>query len=143
MQEFEDFTARSGGRSFWNDGGTSSSLVALPCGHCGVQRRARADVPDEIMDAIRLGWLTALRKPNGSVRGIVVGDIVRKLVGRTMAQQFSKRVEVATSPFQCALSTRAGTECVTHVLQTLRDLDERATMGACDLFLRHAIVRSP
>ena len=78
MQDFEDFTARSGGRFFWNDGGTSSSLVALPGSHCG-----------EIMDAIRLGRLTALRKPNGGVRGIVVGDIVRRLVGRTMAQQFS------------------------------------------------------
>ena len=70
---------------------------------------ARGDVPDEIMDAIRLGKLTALRKPNGGVRGIVVGDIVRTLVGRTMAQQLSKRVEVVTSPFQYALSTRAGT----------------------------------
>ena len=60
---------------------------------------ARADVPDEIIDAIRLGRLTALRKPNGGVRAIVVGDIVRRLVGRTMAQQFSKRVEVATSLF--------------------------------------------
>ena len=72
---------------------------------------ARADVPDEIMDA---------------------GDIVRRLVGHTMAQQFSKRVGVATSPFQYALSTRAGTECVTHVLQTLTDLDERATILSVD-----------
>ena len=107
---------------------------------------ARADVPDEIMDAIRLGRLTVLRKPNGGVRGIVVRDIVRRLVGRTMAQQFSKRVEVATSPFQYALSTRAGTECVIHVLQTLTDLDERATIlsvdgiGAYDLISRHAML---
>ena len=125
---------------------------ALPSGHCGKFRGRRnsvdhiADVPDEIMDAIRLGRLTALRKPNGGVRGIVVGDIVRRLVGRTMAQQFSKRVEVATSPFQYALSTRAGAECVTHVLQTLTDLDERATIlsvdgiGAYDLISRHAML---
>ena len=55
-------------------------------------------------------------------------------------QQFSKRV-VATFPFQYALSTRAGTECVTHVLQTLTDMDDRATtlsvdgIGAYDLIL--------
>ena len=79
---------------------------------------SRADVPEEIKGAIRLGRLTALRKPNGGLRGIVAGDIVRRLVARTMAQEFSKRAENATAPFQCALSTRAGTECVTHVLQT-------------------------
>ena len=40
---------------------------------------SRADVPQVILDAIRLGRLTALRKPSG-VRGIVAGDIVRRLV---------------------------------------------------------------
>ena len=53
---------------------------------------------------------------------------------------------VATSPFQHALSTRAVTECVTHVLKTLTDLDERATIlsvdgiGAYDLISRHAML---
>ena len=39
---------------------------------------------------------------------------------RTIAQQIAKSVEAATSPFQYALSTKAGTECVSHILQTLR-----------------------
>ena len=54
---------------------------------------------------------------------------------------------VATSHFQHALSTRAGTECVTHdVLQTLTYLDERATIlsvdgiGAYDLVSKHAML---
>ena len=57
-----------------------------------------------------------------------------------MAQQFSKRAEKATT-FQCALSTN----CVTHVLQTLTDLDDRATVvsvdgiGAYDLISRQAM----
>ena len=75
---------------------------------------ARGDVPDEIMDAIRLGKLTALRKPNWGVRSIVVGNIVRMLVGRTMAQQFSKREKVVTSPCQCALATRERTVRHSH-----------------------------
>ena len=45
------------------------------------------------------GRMTALSKPNGSVRVMVVGDVIRRLC---------KVVEAATSPFQCALSTRAG-----------------------------------
>ena len=83
---------------------------------------------------MRSGWrgLTALRKPNGGVGGIVAGDVVRRLVSRTMAQQFSKRTEKATAPFQNALSTRAGTESVTHVLQTLTDLDDPAPVVSVD-----------
>ena len=37
------------------------------------------------------------------VQGIVAGDMVRRLVARTMAQQLSKAVDAATAPFQCAL----------------------------------------
>ena len=40
------------------------------------QDLARAAVPKEILDVIRLGRLTALAKPSGGIRGIVCGDIV-------------------------------------------------------------------
>ena len=45
---------------------------------------AVGDVPDEVIDGIRVGRLTALAKPDGGVRGIVVGDIIRRLVARTV-----------------------------------------------------------
>ena len=48
-------------------------------------------------------------KPDGGVRGIVAGDVVRRLVARTMSQQLMD-VERATAPFQYAFSTRAGCE---------------------------------
>ena len=89
---------------------------------------AVGQVLHDILEAIRLGRLTALQKPDGGVRGIVVGDIFRRLVARTMAKQISKRVEAATAPFQYALKTKAGCECVAHVLQTLTDLDPEATV---------------
>ena len=66
-----------------------------------------------------MGRVTALQKPSGGVRGIVVSDIVRRFVARTISQQITPAVEVATAPFQFALSTRAGTECVAHVLQSM------------------------
>ena len=66
---------------------------------------ARARMPAEVVQAIRLGRITALQKPDGGVRGIVVGDVFRRLIARTMAQQFSKFAE-GTHPFQCAPSTR-------------------------------------
>ena len=68
---------------------------------------ARASVPEEIVDALRMGRMTALQKPSGGVRGIVVGDSFRRLVARTIAQQFRTAVEEATAPFQYALTTGA------------------------------------
>ena len=62
--------------------------------------------------------MTALAKPDGGVRRVVVGDVFRRVVARTIAQQFTPLAEAAT-PFQYALSTRAGTECVTHIVQSL------------------------
>ena len=61
---------------------------------------AMARVPEEIIEALRLGRLTALSKPDGGVRGIVVGDILRRMVARTLAKQISKKVEEGTAPFQ-------------------------------------------
>ena len=68
----------------------------------------------------------------GGVRGIVAGDMVRRLVAKTIAQQIRASVEVATAPFQYALSTRAGCECVEHALQALTDADHRATILSVD-----------
>ena len=52
-----------------------------------------------------------------------------------------------TAPFQCALRTRAGCECASHVLQTLTDLDPTATIlsldgvGAFDFVSRNAMLK--
>ena len=69
------------------------------------ERLTRADVPPSINEAIRMGRMgrtTALRKTIGGVRGIVVGDVVRRLVARTVAPQMGPSVEAATAPFQYA-----------------------------------------
>ena len=68
-------------------------------------------MPDEIVDVVRLGRKTALQKPSGGVRGIVVGDIIRRLVAHTISQQLATGVERATIPFQYALTTKSGAEC--------------------------------
>ena len=91
-----------------------------------------AEVSQPIADAIRLGRMTALTKPNGGVRGIVAGDVIRRLTARTIAQQLDKVVEAATAPFQYALSTRAGCECVAHTLQALCEINPETTVVSVD-----------
>ena len=70
---------------------------------------SRAQVPASVRDAIRLGRLTALQNQSA-------GDVVRRLVAG-QSQQLMEDVERATAPFQCALSTTAGCECIAHMLQ--------------------------
>ena len=108
---------------------------------------AQGEVPQEALDGIRMGRITALSKPDGGVRGIVVGDILRRLVARTISKQFMKEAEEATAPYQYALSTRAGCECVAHILQSSTELDENATIvsvdgiGAYDNISRRAMLQ--
>ena len=109
---------------------------------------ARGEVSGYVAGIIRLGRLTALQKPGGGVRGIVAGDILRRLVGRKLAQQLGKAVEAATSLFQYAHSTRAGSECVVHVLQALTERNSEATVlsidgiSAFDVVSRNAMLES-
>ena len=111
------------------------------------ERLARGQVPQDIQAAIRMGRLTALRKADGGVRGIVAGDVVRRLVARTMSQQLMDAVQQATAPFQYAMATKAGCECISHVLQALTELNPNATilsvdgMSAFDMMSRKAMLQ--
>ena len=61
---------------------------------------ARREVPTSALEGIRLGRLTALKKPDGGVRGTVVGDLTRRLVARTIVKKVAKEAEQVTAPFQ-------------------------------------------
>ena len=80
------------------------------------------------------------------MRGIATGCSIRRLVARTLAKQFVEVFEAECSPFQCALSTRAGTDCVGHMLRAAFDGDPNMTIlsvdgiGACDNVLRPAML---
>ena len=106
---------------------------------------SRGHVPPGALEVLRR--ITALAKPDGGIRGIVVGDVLRRVVAKTIAQQIGDQVEKATAPFQFALKTRAGSECVAHTLRTLSELNETTTIlsvdgvGAFDLISRSAMMQ--
>ena len=72
---------------------------------------AKGFIPREAHAAIRLGRITTLEKPTG-LADIVVENFLTRLVARTIAQQVSEEVEMATKPFQFALRTQPGCENV-------------------------------
>ena len=95
------------------------------------EQLARGQVPQVVIEAIRVVRMTVLQKPDCGFRGIVTGDILRRLVGRTMPQTNSI-VERCTAPFRYALTTRAGTQCVAHALQALTEAEPEATVMLLD-----------
>ena len=93
---------------------------------------ARADIPESAASALTMARLTALQKPNNSIRGIATGNVFRRLVARTLARRYAKNIERAVAPFQYALSTRAGTDCVGHMFRAITDADPNATIVSVD-----------
>ena len=100
-------------------------------GHAA-DRLAVAKVPSDVADALRLGRMVALTKPTGGVRALVMGDVFRRLVARTLARQFGAAFRTACAPFQYALSTRAGSEAVVRAVQTAIEADPRMTVLSID-----------
>ena len=66
------------------------------------QEFARAEIPQAIVASLRMGRMAALKKRSGGIRGIVVGEILRRLVARTMAQSLGSALKTTTAPHQYA-----------------------------------------
>ena len=70
---------------------------------------ARTEVPQKVLRVVKMGRLAALQKFMGCVGGIVVSGILRRFIAQIISQQITRAIEVATAPFQLALSVRART----------------------------------
>jgi len=126
---------------------TQQSMDALGA---AATKIAHGNIPPRIAEAMAMGQMTALEKPNAArrdVRGIACGDLFRRLVGRTLAQQHGPAINRACAPYQFALNTRAGTDAAAHFLRAATDLRQDATIialdgiGAYDHVLRAEIFR--
>ena len=92
------------------------------------QSYARAEMPVSVMQATRLGRMTALKKDNGRIRGIVASSLFRRLVCKTVARQYAEIFMESTAPFQYALQTKAGTEALAHALRYLAENDNEVVI---------------
>ena len=110
------------------------------------QQLANAQVPTSIAAAIGFGRVVALQKNNGRVRGIIIGDVLRRLVARSLAQQHATAIHTTCAPRQFALSTRAGTEAVVRAISVATQSNPQHTVlsvdgiGAYDTISRHSML---
>ena len=106
----------------------SSSLLPLP----GWQTMANAQVPANVVPGLALARLTALRTPDGGVRGIATGDVFRRLVSRALAKGWATTFDRATRPYQFALQTRAGTDALVAHVRVALDQDPNQVLVSLD-----------
>ena len=79
-----------------------------------------------------LDTLVALSKPVGGVRALVMGDVFRRLVSRSCAQQTAVASQSVCAPFQHAWSTRAGSEALARELRLATELEPCTTVRGVD-----------
>ena len=80
------------------------------------------------------------------MRGLNAGDPFRRLVARTLAQQFASEFRQATAPYNFGMASHSGIESVIHYLRAITDTDPNACItkidgvGAFDHILRAKMV---
>ena len=108
---------------------------------------AVGQVPGEILEAIRLGRLTALSKARWRGEGDRRGRHPPEVGGSDNREaSLENRPKRPQLPSSTPCQPKQGVECVAHILQTLTDLDLEATVvstdgvGAYDLISRNAML---
>ena len=110
-----------------------ASMIQKSHNSCSWQQRMWQGAPHlEVSQSFMLATMTAISKRDGGVRGIATGTVFRRLVAKTFARQFGAEVEKACAPFQFALSTRAGMDCVGHAIRAMTDQNPQATVLSID-----------
>ena len=89
-------------------------------------------MPEDIIGALAMGRMTALKKSSERVRGIVAGSILRRLIGKSLTKEFSDIFLEATKPFQFALQTRAGMDAICQIIRMMTDLDDSTVVLSLD-----------
>ena len=97
--------------------------------HLAAQDFAR---PAEVARLFMMATITAIRKSDGGVRDIATGTVFRRLVAKCLSRQYIAEVEKVCAPFQFAMSTRAGTDCVGHAVRAMTDFNPHTTVLSVD-----------
>jgi hypothetical protein len=84
---------------------------------------ARGDIPPEHAPLFCAANLTPLRKAAGGVRPVAVGDILRRLVGKTLLSTGLAREQISKlAPLQTGIGIKGATEAVAMTCQSIVDL---------------------
>ncbi len=135
-------------------GGTRNEHLKIALGDeftsqqlCNIaERYAQADIPQSVNAALRMCKMTAVKKSGSKVRGLNAGDSFRRVVARTLAQQFAEEFRTATAPFNYGMSVHSGMDAIIHILRSITDehpdkvITKIDGVGAFDHILRTSML---
>ena len=75
-------------------------------------------LPPDVLAVVGTSRLVALQKPNGGIRPVAIGDVLRRYVTRGLCLAYKERWEAELGPFQYAIGTKAGSEKLLAMLRT-------------------------
>ena len=108
---------------------TAHVCTALPSGLRVLMCQYPSSLPSEPAASLRCASPTVVCVPYSSD---VVGDVLRRLGGRTLAQEYASELQSACMPCQYGLSTRAGTKALVRRLRVATVIDAHANVLSSD-----------
>ena len=78
---------------------------------------ARGEAAQDARSAMCGASLAALPKEEGDHRPIAVGEVLRRVVGKTLAEASKEDARSLLEPFQVGVGTGGGCEAVVHVVR--------------------------
>ena len=91
-----------------------------------VVKVAFAELPAEVLQALRTGELVALAKGGEDVRPLLVGSILRRLALRALARAQKKELAAAAGPHQYGVGRAGGASLLVKSLQALAEVRPEA-----------------
>ena len=85
---------------------------------------AAGHVPMEIRPYLAGACLTALPKPDGGARPIAAGEILRRIVAKTLAKKAIPQVAASFMPYQYGVGVKQGCERIAHQLRRLLEINK-------------------
>jgi hypothetical protein len=84
--------------------------------HC-VQRLIAGKLDPVITEGLGSCTLIALAKPDGTIRPIAIGEVLRRLAGKAICYQLKEVMRNFFFPFQYGVQTRGGCEQIVHTIR--------------------------
>ena len=77
----------------------------------------RGEIPEDVRPWGCVASIMALRKPNGSLRPVAVGETLRRLCSKVCVELMGSSLHSILEPVQFGVQTRFGCEAVVHTTQ--------------------------
>ena len=96
----------------------------------------RGDLPGHARDLLFAANLTALRKKDGGLRPIAVGNVFRRLASKAACHPVTRTIAPDLSPIQLGVGVKGGCEAAVHALRSLFSRDPTSSQSSGNIVVK-------